>query len=163
MNMQYSENSWFNNINIQSANIGVSMVRKYFINFNENSFVLLNLTHLIIKLNNWFDEGSSENHSSIQFGYITDSNPANSNMKQLFYIPIPKSGSNSSYDVLKSNLNNVLDISDEIMKQFQLKLSVKSNEQLITLEINQSESARIIEFDFIKVATPILKQLGFFD
>ena len=82
------------------------------------------------------------------------------NIKQLFYIPIPKSGT-GSYDALKSNFNNVLDIADKIMKQFQLKLSVKSDEQLITLEIDQN--VRITEIDFIKVATPILKQLGFFD
>ena len=49
------------------------------------------------------------------------------------------------------------------MKQFQLKLSIKSDEQLITLEIDQSEAARITEIDFIKVATPILKQLGLFE
>lgn len=78
----------------------------------------------------------------------------------MFNLPIPKSGT-GSYDVLKSNLNNVLDIADKIMKQFQLKLSVKSDEQLITLEINQN--IRITEIDFIKVATPVLKQLGLFE
>lgn len=117
---------------------------------------------MTIKLNNWFDEGSSVNHSTIQFGYVSETNPACQNIKQLFYIPIPKSGT-GSYDALKSNFNNVLDIADKIMKQFQLKLSVKSDEQLITLEIDQSEAVRITEIDFIKVATPILKQLGLFE
>ena len=160
MNIQYSKKSWFNNI--QVANVQSYMARRCFIKFNEHSFVLLNLTHLTIKLNNWFDEGASENHSTIQFGYISETNPNCQNIKQLFNLPIPKSGT-GSYDVLKSNLNNVLDISDKIMKQFQLKLSVQSDEQLITLEIDQSEAARITEIDFIKVATPILKQLVLFE
>lgn len=49
------------------------------------------------------------------------------------------------------------------MKQFQLKLSVELDKQLITFEIDQSEAARITEIDFIKVATPVLKQLGLFE
>lgn len=158
MNIQYSKKSWFNNI--QVANVQSYIDRRCFIKFNEHSFVLLNLTHLTIKLNNWFDEGTSENHSTIQFGYISETNPTCQNIKQLFNLPIPKSGT-GSYDVLKSNLNKVLDIADKIMKQFQLKLSVKSDEQLITLEIDQN--IRITEIDFIKVATPVLKQLGLFD
>ena len=159
MNIQYSKKSWFNNI--QVANVQSYIARRCFIKFNEHSFVLLNLTHLTIKLNNWFDEGASENHSTIQFGYISEANP---HIKQLFFLPIPKSGhGTANYDSLKSNLNNVLDIADKIMKQFQLKLSVKSDEQLITLEIDQSEAARITEIDFIKVATPVLKQLGLFN
>ena len=60
---------------------------------------------------------------------FSETNPTCQNIKQLFTLPIPKSGT-SSYDVLKSNLNKVLDISDKIMKQFQLKLSVKSDEQI---------------------------------
>ena len=158
MNIQYSKKSWFNNI--QVANVQSYIDRRCFIKFNEHSFVLLNLTHLTIKLNNWFDEGTSENHSTIQFGYISETNPNCQNIKQLFTLPIPKSGT-GSYDVLKSNLNKVLDISDKIMKQFHLKLSVKSDEQLITLEIDQN--IRITEIDFIKVATPVLKQLGLFN
>ena len=68
MNIQYSKKSWFNNI--QVANVQSYIARRCFIKFNEHSFVLLHLTHLTIKLNNWFDEGTSENHSTIQFGYI---------------------------------------------------------------------------------------------
>lgn len=158
MNIQYAKKSWFNNI--QVANVQSYIAQRCFIKFNEHSFVLLHLKHLTIKLNNWFDEGTSENHSTIQFGYTSETNPTCHNIKQLFNLPIPKSGT-GSYDVLKSNLNKALDIADKIMKQFQLKLSVKSDEQLITLEIDQN--IHITEIDFIKVATPVLKQLGLFE
>ena len=111
-------------------------------------------------MNNWFDEGSSENHSSIQFGYISDSELDN---KNLFYLTIPKNGTaGGSYDLLKSNIHKVLDMADEMMKQFQLQISVQSD--LISLHIMQNTGYNAVRiFDFIQIATPVLKQLGLFD
>ena len=159
MNTKYlSAYNWPNNIKLIHTRPPVKI--KSVIQFNQEKVEVVNLRCLTIKLNNWFDEGHSENHSSIQFGYISDSELDN---KYLFYLTIPKNGTASgSYDALKSNIHKVLDMADEIMEQFQLQTFVQSD--IITLHIVQNFDDNTVRiFDFIQIATPILKQLGLFD
>lgn len=153
-----SSYNWSNHIKLIHTRPPVK--NKSIIQFNQEKVEVVNLRCLTIKLNNWFDEGSSENHSSIQFGYLSD---LELDSKYLFYLTIPKNGSAcGSYDALKSNIHNVLDIADEMMEQFQLQTSVQSD--IITLRIVQNSDDNTVRiFDFIQIATPILKQLGLFD
>ena len=153
-----SARNWSNHIKLMHTRTPVKI--KSIIQFNQEKVEVVNLRCLTIKLNNWFDEGTSENHSSIQFGYISDSELDN---KNLFYLTIPKNGTAcGSYDLLKSNIHKVLDIADEMIEQFQLQTSVQSD--IITLRIIQnSDDNTVRSFDFIQIATPILKQIGLFD
>lgn len=163
MNIQ----DWHNNIQLINTETP-HITRKCLLKFNEHVVEVLNLTHLTIQLNNWHDEGLSENHSSIQFGYISTIEPKN---KCLFYITIHKTGV-GSYDMAKSKLIGVMDMADDLIEQFELKPSIKLDEHLIKLELNhpfdltQRESIDNIDtqtLDFIQIATPVLKQLGLFD
>lgn len=137
------------------------ITRKCVLKFNEHTVEILNLTHLTIKLNNWFDEGLSENHASIQFGYISSIEPKNNG---LFYINIPKTG-NGSYDIAKSKIISLMDMADDLIEQFELipsiKLEFNQRFDLIATDKIKTETLDII--DFIQIATPILKKLGLFD
>lgn len=163
MNIQ----DWHNYIQLANTQTP-HITRKFVLKFNEHTVEVLNLTHLTIKLNNWFDEGLSENHASIQFGYISSIEPKN---KCLFYITIPKTG-NGSYDIAKSKLISVMDIADDLIEQFELIPSIKLDEHLIKLELNKCfdliatnkiETETLDFMDFIQIASPILKKLGLFN
>ena len=151
---------WSNHIKLMHTRPPVKI--KSVIRFNQETVEVFNLKSLTIRLHNWFDEGTSENHSSIQFGYVSDSE---SNEQRLFYLSIPKTGTTiGSYDLLTSNIQQILNISDYLLEKFNLTPSIQSGNHLIILDIvTNSDDHTVRIFDFIQIATPILTQLGLFD